>query len=91
MDGTWVHTLEDGLEPISLSNRPPAPAPKPQRFQSVRVTSGRPKFQDRAPPRRNSAFYGVQETRHLDSRSPEGETANKTAPVCKSRLTRAVL
>lgn len=67
MDGTWVHTLEDGLEPISLSNRPPAPAPKPQRFQSVRVTSGRPKFQERAQPRRNSVFYGTQEVRHLDS------------------------
>ncbi|KAJ8105295.1 hypothetical protein ONZ43_g7482 [Nemania bipapillata] len=76
MDGTWVHTLEDGLEPVSLSNRPPAPAPKPQRFQSVRVTSGRPKFQDRAQ-RRNSAFYGVQETRHLDTRSHEGNTPTK--------------
>ncbi|KAJ2987411.1 hypothetical protein NUW58_g4520 [Xylaria curta] len=71
MDGTWVHTLEDGLEPVSLSNRPPAPAPKPQRFQSVRVTSGRPKYQDRAVPRRNSAFYGVQEIRHLDDKSYE--------------------
>ncbi|KAI1742321.1 hypothetical protein F4680DRAFT_46464 [Xylaria scruposa] len=67
MDGTWVHTLEDGLEPISLSNRPPAPAPKPQRFQSVRVTSGRPKYQDRTAPRRNSAFYGAQEIQHLDN------------------------
>ncbi|GAP90040.1 putative AAA family protein [Rosellinia necatrix] len=72
MDGTWVHTLEDGIEPISLSNRPPAPAPKPQRFQSVRVTSGRPKFQERAPPRRNSAFYGGSEIRHLDNRLHEG-------------------
>ncbi|KAJ8127364.1 hypothetical protein O1611_g6272 [Lasiodiplodia mahajangana] len=77
MDGTWVHTLEDGLEPVSLSNRPPVPAPKPQRFQSVRVASGRPKFQDRAPPRRNSAFYGVQEIRHLDSRSYEGNSQAK--------------
>lgn len=78
MDGTWVHTLEDGLEPVSLSlaNRPPAPAPKPQRFQSVRVTSGRPKFQDRATPRRNSAIYGTQEIRHLDNRSDNGEVAD---------------
>ncbi|KAI0443789.1 hypothetical protein F4803DRAFT_291609 [Xylaria telfairii] len=76
MDGTWVHTLEDGQEPVSLSlaNRPPAPAPKPQRFQSVRVTSGRPKFQDRATPRRNSAIYGTQEIRHLDNRSDDGNS-----------------
>ncbi|TRX89587.1 hypothetical protein FHL15_009496 [Xylaria flabelliformis] len=72
MDGTWVHTLEDGIEPISLSNRPPAPAPKPQRFQSVRVTSGRPKYQDRTAPRRNSAFYGAQEIQHLDNGFNEG-------------------
>ncbi|KAI0553073.1 hypothetical protein F4679DRAFT_34399 [Xylaria curta] len=74
MDGTWVHTLEDGLEPISLSNRPPAPAPKPQRFQSVRVTSGRPKYQDRTAPRRNSAFYGAQEIQHLDNGFNEGNS-----------------
>ncbi|KAI1120396.1 hypothetical protein F5Y10DRAFT_127284 [Nemania abortiva] len=77
MDGTWVHTLEDGLEPVSLSNRPPVPAPKPQRFQSVRITSGRPKFQDRAPPRRNSAFYGAQEIRQLDSRSYEDNSQTR--------------
>ncbi|KAI1423606.1 hypothetical protein F5Y12DRAFT_527704 [Xylaria sp. FL1777] len=76
MDGTWIHTLEDGLEPVSLSNRPPVPAPKPQRFQSVRVTSGRPKFQERATPRRNSAFYGAQEIRHLDTRLHEGDSQN---------------
>ncbi|KAI0912989.1 hypothetical protein F4823DRAFT_124707 [Ustulina deusta] len=76
MDGTWVHTLEDGLEPVSLSNRPPAPAPKPQRFQSVRVTSGRPKFQERATPRRNSALYGGQEIQYLDSRLNEGNSHN---------------
>ncbi|KAI0476907.1 hypothetical protein F4859DRAFT_67309 [Xylaria cf. heliscus] len=74
MDGTWVHTLEDGLEPISLANRPPAPAPKPQRFQSVRVTSGRPKFQDRTAPRRNSVIYGAQEIRYLDNRSDDGNS-----------------
>ncbi|KAI1110746.1 hypothetical protein F5Y14DRAFT_342033 [Nemania sp. NC0429] len=64
MDGSWVHTLEDGLEPVTLSNRlpAPAPAPKPQRFQSVRVTSGGSNFQDRTS-RRNSAFYGAQDTR----------------------------
>ncbi|KAI0976296.1 hypothetical protein F4678DRAFT_456623 [Xylaria arbuscula] len=73
MDGTWVHTLEDGLEPISLSNRPPVPAPKPQRFQSVRVPGGRPKYQERATPRRNSALYGAQDLRHFDiSRLQEG-------------------
>ncbi|KAI0406697.1 hypothetical protein F4802DRAFT_91149 [Xylaria palmicola] len=74
MDGTWVHTLEDGLEPISLSNRPPAPAPKPQRFQSVRVSSGRSKFQEREPPRRNSAFYGAPDIRHLENRSYGGSS-----------------
>ncbi|TGJ81664.1 hypothetical protein E0Z10_g7101 [Xylaria hypoxylon] len=74
MDGTWVHTLEDGLEPVSLSNQPPAPAPKPQRFQSVRVTSGRPKFQDRVAPRRNSALYGAQEIRYMDNRFHEGNS-----------------
>ncbi|KAK5627629.1 hypothetical protein RRF57_003344 [Xylaria bambusicola] len=76
MDGTWIHTLEDGLEPVSLSNRPPAPAPKPQRFQSVRVSSGRPRFQDRTTPKRHSALYGVQELRHLDNGLYGGETAN---------------
>ncbi|KAI1828403.1 hypothetical protein F4861DRAFT_181011 [Xylaria intraflava] len=72
MDGTWIHTLEDGLEPVSLSSQPPIPAPKPQRFQSVRVTSGRPRPQDRAPPRRNSAFYGVQNVLSLDNGLHEG-------------------
>ncbi|KAI1435524.1 hypothetical protein GGR50DRAFT_656173 [Xylaria sp. CBS 124048] len=72
MDGTWVHTLEDGLDPVSLSNRPPVPAPKPPRLQSVRLVSlgGGPtnhkvqqqQQQDQVPPpRRNSAFYGIQD------------------------------
>ncbi|KAI0805244.1 hypothetical protein GGR55DRAFT_285543 [Xylaria sp. FL0064] len=76
MDGTWVHTLEEGLEPLSLSNRPPVPAPKPQRFQSVRVASGRPKFHERATPRRNSAFYGAQEIQHFNDRLHEGDLQN---------------
>ncbi|KAJ3573032.1 hypothetical protein NPX13_g4849 [Xylaria arbuscula] len=77
MDGTWVHTLEDGLEPVSLSNRPPAPAPKPQRFQSVRISSGRPRFQDRTTPRRNSALYGAQDLRHLDNGLHGGNSSNQ--------------
>ncbi|KAI1173932.1 hypothetical protein F4777DRAFT_417633 [Nemania sp. FL0916] len=77
MDGSWVHTLEDGLEPVTLANRPPAPAPKPQRFQSVRIASGRSRAQDRAQPRRNSAFYGVQEARYFGNGSREESPSNR--------------
>ncbi|KAI0199595.1 hypothetical protein F4808DRAFT_210000 [Astrocystis sublimbata] len=79
MDGTWVHTLEEGIEPVSLANRPPAPAPKPQRFQSVRVTSGKPKLQDRAAPNRHSAFYGSQEIRQLGNDLSEARARRRNS------------
>ncbi|KAI8628619.1 hypothetical protein F5Y19DRAFT_107604 [Xylariaceae sp. FL1651] len=71
MDGTWVHTLEPGLEPISLSSQPPLPKPKPQRFQSVRLANGRPNPALRATPRRNSTQHVVHDVRRLDKNPHE--------------------
>ncbi|KAI2638292.1 hypothetical protein GGS21DRAFT_510580 [Xylaria nigripes] len=76
MDGTWIHTLEDGREPVSLSNQRPTPAPKPPRFQSVRITSDKSTSPETVPVRRNNAFYGIQDIPHSSNKPPEGISPN---------------